>query len=108
MERLKQRSDVVSVTFSQYKANGTVLSATKVTNRRRGRLERREMQQSRCDRMSKVTGSFTVGEIHPERTNLTELVVAGFGDLTTEIIHGQCSVEENAVMLLTEAFDRGF
>ena len=106
VERLKQRNDVVSVTFSQYKANSTVLSATKVMNRGTGRLERRELQQSRCDRMSKVTASFTVGEIHPERTNLTELVVAGFGDLTTETVHRQCSVEENAVRILTKAFDR--
>ena len=36
-----------------------------------------------------------------DRTNLTELVVAGFGGLTDEVLHGQCSVEENA-----EAFDR--
>ena len=37
----------------------------------------------------------------PERTNSTELVIAGFGGLTNEVLHGQCAVEENA-----EAFDR--
>ena len=30
-----------------------------------------------------------------------ELVAAGFGGLTNEVLHGQCAVEENA-----EAFDR--
>ena len=30
-----------------------------------------------------------------------ELVAAGFGGLTDEVLHGQCAVEENA-----EAFDR--
>ena len=30
-----------------------------------------------------------------------EPVVAGFGGLTDEVLHGQCAVEENA-----EAFDR--
>ena len=36
-----------------------------------------------------------------DRTNSTELVVAGFGCLTDEVIHAQCAVEEN-----DEAFDR--
>ena len=40
-------------------------------------------------------------KILPDRTNSTELVVAGFGGLTNEVLHGQCAVEENA-----EAFDR--
>ena len=41
------------------------------------------------------------GKILPDRTNSTELVVAGFGGLTDEALHGQCAVKEN-----TEAFDR--
>ena len=40
------------------------------------------------------------GKILPDRTNSTELVVAGYGGLTDEVLHGQCAVEENA-----EAFD---
>ena len=38
---MKQRSDVVSVKFSQYKANSTVLSGTKVMARG-GRKTRKE------------------------------------------------------------------
>ena len=41
------------------------------------------------------------GKILPDRTNSTELVLAGFGGLTGEVLHGQCAVEEKA-----EAFDR--
>ena len=41
------------------------------------------------------------GKILPDRTNSMEPVVAGFGGLTDEVLHGQCAVEENA-----EAFDR--
>ena len=29
-------------------------------------------------------------------TNWMELVVAGFGGLTNEVLHGHCAVEENA------------
>ena len=36
----------------------------------------------------------------PDRTNSMELVVAGFGSLTDEVLHGQCAAEENA-----KAFD---
>ena len=40
--------------------------------------------------MSEVT-SFRGGKILPDRTNLTELVVAGFGGLTDEVLHGHCA-----------------
>ena len=44
----------------------------------------------------------SLGEkILPDRTNSTELVAAGFGGLTNEVLHGQCAVEEDA-----EAFVR--
>ena len=36
----------------------------------------------------------------PDGTKSTELVAAGFGGLTSEVLHGQRAVEENA-----EAFD---
>ena len=36
----------------------------------------------------------------PDRTNSTELVGAGFGSLTDEVLRGQCAAEEN-----TKAFD---
>ena len=49
--------------------------------------------------MSEVT-SFRGGKILPDRTNLTELVVEGFGGLTDEVLHGHHAFEENA-----EAFD---
>ena len=41
------------------------------------------------------------GKILSDRTRSTELVVAGLGGLTDEVLHGQCAVEKNA-----EAFDR--
>ena len=41
------------------------------------------------------------GKILPDRTNLTELVVAGFSGLADEVLHGQCAVEEN-----TDGFQR--
>ena len=31
------------------------------------------------------------GKILPDRTSLMELVVAGFGGLTDEVLHGQCA-----------------
>ena len=43
--------------------------------------------------MNEVT-SFTIASV--ERTNSTELIIAGFGGLTDEVLHGQCAVEENA------------
>ena len=62
-----------------------------------GRPERRELQQSRRDRMSEVT-SFTVVtslsgvQILPDPTHSTELVVAGFGGLSHKVFHEQCAV----------------
>ena len=54
--------------------------------------------------MSEVT-SFTQcslgGKILPDRTNSTELVVAGYGGLTDDVLHGQCAAQENA-----ESFER--
>ena len=40
-----------------------------------------------------------IGKILPDRTNSTELVVAGSGGLNDEALHGQCAVEENAEAL---------
>ena len=41
------------------------------------------------------------GKIVPDITNTTELVGAGFGGLSDEVLHRQCAVEE-----IAEAFDR--
>ena len=52
--------------------------------------------------MSEVTIFCSLGgKILSGRTNSAELVVAGFGGLSNDVLHEQCAVEENA-----EAFDR--
>ena len=45
--------------------------------------------------MSEVT-SFSVASVLPDTTNSTELVVAGSGSLTDEVLHGQRAMEEDA------------
>lgn len=53
--------------------------------------------------MNKVT-SITIASVEKyfqTKIHLTELVVAGSGGLTNDVLHGQCAAEENA-----QPFDR--
>ena len=103
VERFKQRNDVVSLTFFQYQASSTVLYATKAMDRgsRQARKERIAVVEARQIERGDLFHCSLGGKILPDRTNSTELVAAGFGGLTNEVLHGECAVEENA-----EAFDR--
>ena len=66
-----------------------------------GRPERKELQESRRDRMSEAA-SISVAPVERYfRTggNSAKLVVTEFGGFTNVVFHGQCAVEENAEAL---------
>ena len=61
VEKFKERCDVVSFTFFHYELSSTVMW-WRLWTEEAGKSERRELQQSRHDRMSEVT-SFTVASV---------------------------------------------
>ena len=103
VEKLKQRCYVVSFTF--FSVCGGQHSS--VCNEGFGQRKQAGQKGENCSRQGVTewvkwpVQCSLGGKIFLDRTNLTELVVAGFGGLTNEVLHGQCVVEEKA-----EAFDR--
>ena len=97
VKRLEQRSDMGSFTFFRMRQAAQFSMRRRLWIKETGRPERRQLQQSRRDRMSEVTSftvvtSFSGIKILPDPTDSTELVVAGFGGLSNKVFHERCAV----------------